>query len=84
MTVYYRLQHRYKKPEWRRYEIKLIGIFTTRVRALNAIDLVKSQPGFRRWPDGFEILELEIDKIQWELILAYIDPADAPDRSKSN
>jgi homoserine kinase type II len=41
----------------------LIGAFRTKEGADVAIEQVKSQPGFRDYPEGFQVHGYEIDKI---------------------
>jgi hypothetical protein len=46
-------------------DVKLIGIYSSEQKALEALELVKAQPGFRDFPDGFEISEAELDHTEW-------------------
>jgi homoserine kinase type II len=45
--------------------LKTIGYFSDEAKARTAIESVKSQPGFRDCPDGFEISPQLIDVIGW-------------------
>ena len=47
------------------HDAKLIGVYRSRVDAEQAIDRLRSKPGFREWPDGFSISEYEVGKDQW-------------------
>jgi homoserine kinase type II len=44
---------------------KLLGIYSSDNAAQAAIDRVRGKPGFRRYPDGFEISEYEVDGDSW-------------------
>ena len=39
----------------------VIGIFSSREKALTVAETLKKKPGFRRWPDGFRILVSVLD-----------------------
>jgi homoserine kinase type II len=45
--------------------LKTIGYFSNEEKAKAAIDSVKSQPGFRDHPDGFEINRCRLDQVCW-------------------
>ena len=40
----------------------MLGMYSTRVRAEQAIELLRDKPGFRDCPEGFEIAEGELDR----------------------
>jgi len=44
---------------------KLIGVYSTEARALDAQSRVADQPGFRDHPEGFEIHPHELDRDGW-------------------
>lgn len=46
-------------------EAKGIGIYTSRKRAEDAIARLRSQPGFRDWPNGFRIQMVGLDEDLW-------------------
>ena len=46
-------------------DVKLIGIYSSEEKALDALKLVKQQPGFSSFPDGFEISEAVLDHTEW-------------------
>jgi hypothetical protein len=46
-------------------EVKLIGIYSTFQSAKEAVERLKTQPGFRDTPEGFHIESYEIDKDHW-------------------
>jgi homoserine kinase type II len=45
--------------------IKTIGYFSDEAKAKAAIDAVRSQPGFRDYPNGFEIDTCMLDRVGW-------------------
>ena len=53
MFHYYKVIHKYKLDN--EDEMKEIGVFSSQERALEAIDKVKSKPGFAEYQDGFTI-----------------------------
>ena len=53
MFRYYKVIHKYKLDN--QDEMKEIGVFSSQERALEAIDKVKSKPGFAEYQDGFTI-----------------------------
>lgn len=56
---------------WHSYELegseedKLIGVYSTRERAEQAVERKLQYPGFRDHPEGFLIANFTIDKDQW-------------------
>ncbi len=46
-------------------DIKLIGVFSTREAAEQAMYQTKNEPGFCDYPEGFEIDVYEIDQPGW-------------------
>jgi len=55
-------------------DTKHIGIYSSRENAEQAIARLKDQPGFRRYPDGFEIYEAVLDRDGWEEGFVTINP----------
>jgi hypothetical protein len=45
--------------------LKTIGHFSTRQRAMEAIEAVRSAAGFTDYPDGFGIDEIALDVVSW-------------------
>ena len=45
---------------------KLIGVYSSEARAQEALEQVRSQPGFRDHPDGFGIYESRLDSTGWQ------------------
>ena len=41
---------------------KMLGVFSTRDKAQEALDFLRDKPGFKDYPDGFEILSGTMDK----------------------
>ena len=46
-------------------DVKLIGVYSSRSKAEEAISMLSLQPGFRETKQGFEINEYKIDQDQW-------------------
>jgi hypothetical protein len=65
MTSVWILQHVHAFDDGHQ-DVKMIGVFTTEELAQKAIERVKRQPGFRDLPQGFDISELELDRIGWQ------------------
>lgn len=62
--VVYVVHHEYEL--WGREELKFIGAFATRSDAERAIEGLREQPGFRDWPEGFEITKAHLGTHWWE------------------
>jgi len=41
----------------------MLGIYSTQEKAERALALLRDKPGFRDYPDGFEIQDATIDRI---------------------
>ena len=69
MKVYLVLHERYvsKEEEATRYQgdIKIIGVYSTRKDAQEAVKRLTTQPGFRDTPDGFFIDEYVVNEDNW-------------------
>jgi hypothetical protein len=62
----------------------LIGVYASDADASAAINRVKDQPGFRDYPDGFEIHPYEIGKDHWtEGFVTWQQSLDAIDKANS-
>jgi hypothetical protein len=48
--------------EWGCDQEKLLGIYSTREKAEEGLALLRDQPGFRDYPDGFEISHGTMDE----------------------
>lgn len=46
--------------------LKHIGVFSSRNGAVAAVNSLKMQPGFRDWPNGFEISETRLNVYGWQ------------------
>jgi hypothetical protein len=59
-------------------DVKSIGIFSTRANAEIALDRVRDKPGFRDYPDGFDISEHEVDSdyLGWQEGYVAIRPGE--------
>jgi hypothetical protein len=55
------LQHENPDTE----NVKLIGVYSSEAAARAAIDRVRTQPGFRDYPNGFSIDDYEVDGDNW-------------------
>lgn len=63
MNTVFVLQHEH---EWcGRDEVKLIGVYLTRMDAEAAVQRIRLQPGFCDWPHGFCIGEYELGADHW-------------------
>lgn len=74
--IVYKLYHIRTRPDGEDDE-KLIGIYTTEEKAKAAIERVKGAPGFRDYPDGFEIFEHRLDEDGW--VEGFISADEAED-----
>jgi len=54
---------------------KLLGVYSSEGAAYAAIDRVRDKPGFRNYPDGFEVSECEVDRDNWTEGFGFDDPA---------
>ena len=64
MATVFLLWHVHKLTEETDDE-KLIGVYSTEARAVEARGRVAAQPGFRDLPEGFEIHPYELDRDGW-------------------
>lgn len=64
MTSVFLLCHVREDPDGYDDE-KIIGAYSTRERAQASLERHRSLPGFRDYPDGFEISEYELDTDDW-------------------
>lgn len=58
------LHHTHRQSE-NREDVKLIGIYSSEAQAHAAIERMRTLPGFRDVPDGFEISRYPIDQDHW-------------------
>lgn len=63
-TRVYSLEHVHALPHGEE-DVKRLGIFSSRTRAEDALARARSLPGFRDGPEGFEIHEIELDRMDW-------------------
>lgn len=67
MVFVYRVSHVHDDPEYPEAEsVFHIGIYTTRARAREAVNQLRSQPGFIDLPKGFVISREPLDVTHWE------------------
>ena len=75
MDTVYLLQHMHVLPDGEE-DVKMLGIYRTRELALAAVERLRSQPGFRDFPnivdpevteeeEGFYINAYRLDKDHW-------------------
>jgi hypothetical protein len=57
---------------------KLLGVYSTEERAKERITRSAEQPGFRDTPEGFEIVEYEVDLDEWREGYEHRDGVDLP------
>jgi hypothetical protein len=62
--IVYPLWHVYVRESGEE-EQKLIGIYSTRANAEAAIERLKDKPGFKDYPQCFEIFEHTLDRDGW-------------------
>jgi homoserine kinase type II len=58
-------------------KMKSIGIYSSKGNAEAAAERLKTQPGFKDWPDGFRVFRRTLDKTSWEE--GFINPYDDED-----
>jgi hypothetical protein len=58
---------------------KLLGVYSTEEHARQRIVDAGRLPGFRLYPDGFEVVRYCVDKDEWLEGFAEIDGVDVPD-----
>ena len=64
MKTVYLLWHRHpfkNGPD----DVKLIGVYESRLKAHEAQSRIAGQPGFRDYPEGFEISAYEVGQDHW-------------------
>lgn len=67
MTILYMLWHRYQPdPDIDHDEETFIGIYSTDEKARAAMEQLQTQPGFRDYPNGFEIHPQRVDATSWD------------------
>jgi homoserine kinase type II len=75
--IYYALWHRYV-DEWDRDHDSLLGTYSTRKKAKEAIDLLRDQLGFRDYPYSFEITWGRIDETYETEGFVTVPPEEVP------
>ena len=64
MTTVYVVQH-VRDEDGQDEDVKMIGVYSSRENAAEAVDRMKQQPGFSDWPDGFHIDAYPVDQDHW-------------------
>lgn len=67
MVVYY-LSHSILVEEPDIYDTNSIGFYSTKEKAEQVIEEYKKLPGFKDYPDCFEIEEMEVDFDDYEFV----------------
>jgi len=78
----FRLRHCY--GDGRGLEVKYLGIFSTDLEALEAIEWLKAAPGFKDYPDSFIITEEKLDTVNWDEVITGINKLNTYIQSRSN
>lgn len=65
MKTVFLLEHIYEDSSWNEH-YKLIGIYSDQKEAQQAIERLKTQPGFKHYPDHFVISEMPLDTDAWQ------------------
>jgi hypothetical protein len=76
MTTVYVLWHVYELNPLDDEESKLIGVYSSEEEASEAIARLRKQPGFRDYPNGFEIHQRTLDADSWTEGFASLSPED--------
>jgi hypothetical protein len=61
MTTVYVLWHRCTDPDGRDHEL-MLEIYSTQKKAAQGLSLLRNKPGFRDYPNGFEIQDVTVDR----------------------
>jgi hypothetical protein len=64
MTILFVVHHVYSSDS-ESDNAKLIGIYSSKKSAVEAISRLEQKPGFRKYPNGFSIDEYHLDKDYW-------------------
>lgn len=65
MDTVFILQHERPEAEDRIEDVRFIGAYSSEASAPAAVERLRTQPGFRDYPDHFTIDAYEIDKDHW-------------------
>ncbi|CAB1075435.1 hypothetical protein D1AOALGA4SA_3255 [Olavius algarvensis Delta 1 endosymbiont] len=66
MNTVFVLEHSYELSATGEQKTKLIGVYSSRKKAENAIERLVLQPGFKDFPDYFNIDEYVLNQDHWE------------------
>lgn len=67
------LVHHVRELENNAEEVKFIGVFSDIEKAQAAVDRIKSEPGFRDFPDGFSLESHALNRVGWSEGFDYLD-----------
>ena len=66
MKTVFLLRHAYERTPDSDEEVKIIGVYSTNSDAEDAIARLSKQPGFRDFPEHFQIWEMELGLDCWK------------------
>ena len=75
MTDIYELWH-FRTDELGCDHDTMLGVFSTREKAQQALDFLRDRPAFKNHPDGFEILSGELDSFGMKEGFVTVYPGD--------
>lgn len=64
MTTVFLVQHVHDLGDDRE-DVKFIGVYSSQASAEQAVERMRSQPGFREIPEGFSVDAYTVDKDCW-------------------
>jgi hypothetical protein len=64
-TAFVYIVHHVRKSSGSDEDTKLIGVYSTQLRARHAVDRLQLAEGFKSTPHGFAISCYEVDKDHW-------------------
>lgn len=64
-----------------REDVKLIGVYSSRQRADDAVARLRAAPGFRDAPNAFSVAEYEVDADHWVEGFATVGQREDDDES---
>lgn len=59
------LVHHVRAEQGRADDVRMIGVYSSKDAAKNAVLRAQMQPGFRHFPTGFKISKYSLDQDQW-------------------
>jgi hypothetical protein len=77
-TVYSVWHYDQKAPEDDQEYEKFIGVYSTKKLAKEAIARLRDKPGFRDFPERWEIIDEFVDHVQWVGGFVTVQPGEYP------